>query len=147
MTQLGDVSLIRQETASDISIGKPNCCFQRLVGKPGSVVYLVLGAQAFQNLNCFFDGWRFDLYCLESPSCGDSASLSGGAKLGSNSFKISFRVRAGSTSRLFNTRAAISRSSPIFSSTLTATASPSLISPSNRCSVYHQRKKIEYCDE
>src|SRR5208283_2500308 len=56
-----------------------------------------------------------------SPSCGDSASLSGGAKLGSNSFKISFRVRAGSTSRLFNARA--------------ATPSPSRKSPSKMCSV------------
>ena len=58
--------LIRQETASNISIGKPNGCFQRLVGKLGFVMSLVLRAQAFQNLNRFFDGWRFDLDCLES---------------------------------------------------------------------------------
>jgi hypothetical protein len=58
--------LIRQETAGNISIGKPNGRFQRLVGKPGFVVRLVLRAQAFQNLNRFFDGWRFDLDYLES---------------------------------------------------------------------------------
>src|SRR5271165_2847457 len=34
-----------------------------------------------------------------SPSCGYSASLWGGVKFGSNSFNISFRVHAGSTSR------------------------------------------------
>jgi hypothetical protein len=27
---------------------------------------LVIGAQAFQNLNRFFERWRFDLHCLES---------------------------------------------------------------------------------
>ena len=58
--------LIRQETASNISIRKPNGCFQRLVGKLGFVMGLVLRAQAFQNLNRFFDRWRFDLNCLES---------------------------------------------------------------------------------
>ena len=58
--------LIRQETAGNISIGKPNGCFQRLVGKLGFVMGLVLGAQAFQNLNRFFERWRFDLHCLES---------------------------------------------------------------------------------
>ncbi len=58
--------LIRQETASNISIGKPNGCFQRLVGKLGFVMGLVFRAQAFQNLNRFFDGWRFDLDYLES---------------------------------------------------------------------------------
>src|ERR1700730_9675742 len=58
--------LVRQETASNISIGKPNGCFQRLVGKLGFVMCLVLRAQAFQNLNRFFERWRFDLNCLES---------------------------------------------------------------------------------
>src|SRR3984893_8351069 len=58
--------LVRQETASNISIGKPNGCFQCLVGKLGLVMGLVLRAQAFQNLNCFFERWRFDLDCLES---------------------------------------------------------------------------------
>ena len=58
--------LIRQETASNISIGKPNGRFQRFVGKLGFVMCLVLRAQAFQNLNRFFDGGRFDLDCLEA---------------------------------------------------------------------------------
>src|SRR6516225_6066921 len=43
--------LIRQETASNISIGKPNGGLQRLVGKLGFVMGLVLRAQAFQNLD------------------------------------------------------------------------------------------------
>src|SRR4029077_19675661 len=43
--------LIRQESAGNISIGKSNGCFQRLVGKLGFVMGLVLRAQAFQNLN------------------------------------------------------------------------------------------------
>ena len=47
-------------------IGKPNGCFQGFVGKLGFVMGLALRAQAFQNLVCFFDGWRFDLDCLES---------------------------------------------------------------------------------
>src|SRR5258705_9463375 len=42
--------LIRQETASNISIRKPNGCFQRFVGELGFVMCLVLRAQAFQNL-------------------------------------------------------------------------------------------------
>src|SRR5260221_4917229 len=50
----------------EFPIGKPNGCFQRLVGKLGFVMSLVLRAQAFQNLNRFFDGWRFDLDCLKS---------------------------------------------------------------------------------
>jgi hypothetical protein len=41
--------------------GKPNGCFQRLVGKLGFVMGLVLRAQAFQNLKRFFERWRFDL--------------------------------------------------------------------------------------
>jgi hypothetical protein len=57
--------LIRQETASNLSIGKPNGCFQRLVGKLGFVMGLVLRAQAFQNLKRFFERWRFDLNRLE----------------------------------------------------------------------------------
>ena len=47
--------LIRQETASNISIGKPNGGLQRLVGKLGFVMGLVLRAQAFQNLDRFFE--------------------------------------------------------------------------------------------
>src|SRR6516164_11748705 len=43
--------LIRQETASNISIGKPNGGLQRLVGKLGFVMGLVLRAQASQNLD------------------------------------------------------------------------------------------------
>ena len=58
--------LIRQETTGNISIGKSNGYFQRLVGKLGFVMGLVLRAQAFQNLNRFFDGWCFNLDCLES---------------------------------------------------------------------------------
>ena len=58
--------LIRQETTGNISIGKPNGCFQRFVGKLGFVMGFVLRAQAFQNLNRLFDGWRFNLDGLES---------------------------------------------------------------------------------
>ena len=58
--------MIRQETAGNIPIGKSNGCFQRFVGKLGFVMGLVLRAQAFQNLNRFFERWRFDLDCLES---------------------------------------------------------------------------------
>src|SRR5258705_273332 len=50
--------LVRQKTASNISIGKPNGCFQRLIGKLGFVMGLVLRAQTFQNLNRFFERWR-----------------------------------------------------------------------------------------
>ena len=57
--------LIRQETAGNVSIRKPNGCFQRFVGELGFVMCLVLRAQAFQNLNRFFERWRFDLDCLE----------------------------------------------------------------------------------
>jgi hypothetical protein len=58
--------LVRQETASNISIRKLNGCFQRLIGKLGFVMGLVLRAQAFQNRHRFFERWRFDLDRLES---------------------------------------------------------------------------------
>ena len=58
--------LIRQETAGNISIGKPNGCFQRRISELDFVMGLVLRAQAFQNLNRFFNGRRFDFDGLES---------------------------------------------------------------------------------
>src|SRR5260370_16875379 len=55
-----------EEGGGDILRGKGQGCFQRLVGKVGFVMALVLRTQAFKNLNRLFDGWCFNLDCLES---------------------------------------------------------------------------------
>ena len=57
---------IGEKASGNITVGKSDCCLERFVGKFRLVMGLVFRAQTFQDLDGFIDGWRIDLYGLET---------------------------------------------------------------------------------
>jgi hypothetical protein len=58
--------LVGQKASGDITIGKSDCGLERFIGKFRFVMGLVFRAQTFQDLDCFIDSRRIDLYGLET---------------------------------------------------------------------------------